>query len=173
MFRSTSWTVGGVGLQDYIHKLIEGAKPVWAAFVAALCYVLFPDVAFQAALGAVGFAMLLDIFTRLWAISKCNGGYRAATRLRKIWSRSLWSGTLIKLYAYLIVFILAGLSYRVAPVAQAAVFLATVVYSVIFLREAQSIVENLCDAGADLGWLLIVVKKRQDDILKQQDPERK
>ena len=124
------------------------------------------------ALGAVGIAIVLDILTKFWALSKCNGGYRAATRDRKIWSRTLWDGTKLKLYAYLVVFILAGLSYRVAPLVQAAVLLATVVYSVIFLREAQSIVENLCDAGADLYWLLLFVKRKQEDILRSDDSER-
>ena len=50
--------------------------------------------------------------------------------------------------------------------AEASVFLATVVYTVIFLRESQSVIENLCDAGADLNWLLIWTKKKQKQILE-------
>jgi hypothetical protein len=49
---------------------------------------------------------------------------------------------------------------------QASVFLATVVYTVIFLREAQSILENLCDAGADFKWLLLWAKKKERQILE-------
>jgi Ni,Fe-hydrogenase I cytochrome b subunit len=155
-------------MSDYIHTLIEGAKPIWAAVIAALCYVLFPDVAFQTALGAVGLVIVLDILTKLWALSVQSGGYIEATCRRRIWSKTLWEGTKVKLYAYSVVFILAGLSYRVAPLAQASVFLATVVYSIVFLRETQSILENMCDAGADLGWLLVFVKKKQRDLLEQQ-----
>lgn len=46
---------------------------------------------------------------------------------------------------------------------------ATVVYSIIFLREAQSILENLCDAGADLKWLLIWNRKKQEQIFESED----
>lgn len=128
--------------------------------VGAITYVMFPEQAFFTAVCAVGGAILLDLFTRLWAVKKTGG---------RIWSKRIWDGTKIKLYSYMVVFILTGLSYRVAPVAQASVFLATVVYSIIFLREAQSIVENLCDAGADLGWLVKVVKKKQRDILEEEE----
>ncbi len=44
--------------------------------------------------------------------------------------------------------------------------MATVVYTVVFLREAQSILENLCDAGADLQWLLIWTRKKEKQILE-------
>ena len=77
-------------------------------------------------------------------------------------------GTLRKIFAYMIVFILTGLSYRVAPVASAAVFLGTFVYTVFFLREAISVIENLCDAGYELEWLLLVVKKRHDKVMEDE-----
>jgi hypothetical protein len=65
-----------------------------------------------------------------------------------------------------VVFILTGLSYRVTFFTQVSVFMATVVYTVVFLREAQSILENLCDAGADLQWLLIWTRKKEKQILE-------
>ena len=49
-----------------------------------------------------------------------------------------------------------------------AAFLGTVVYSVLFLRECQSILENLDDAGSDVGWLLTIVKKRKKKILEDE-----
>ena len=158
-------------MQDYFDKIIEGTKPLWAAVLAALNYVLFPDKALLTALVAVVGVMSLDVLTRLWAISRHNGGYIASTRSRKIWSKTFWDGTSVKLKAYSAVFILAGLSYRVTPLAQASVFLATVVYAGVFLREAQSILENLCDMGADLGWLLVFVKKKRQDLLEHSAEE--
>ena len=158
-------------MQDYFDKVIEGTKPLWAAVLAALNYVLFPDKALLTALVAVVGVMSLDVLTRLWAISRHNGGYIASTRSRKIWSKTFWDGTSVKLKAYSAVFILAGLSYRVTPLAQASVFLATVVYAGVFLREAQSILENLCDMGADLGWLLVFVKKKQQDLMERSAEE--
>jgi hypothetical protein len=67
--------------------------------------------------------------------------------------------------------ILAGLSYRVAPLKEMGIFFATVVYAVMFLREGQSVVENLMDGGADLGWLLFWVKRKQKQILESEIDE--
>lgn len=64
--------------------------------------------------------------------------------------------------------ILVGLSYRVVQLEQLSVFLASVVYSILFLREAQSVLENLCDAGADFRWLLRWTKNKQDQIFDQE-----
>jgi hypothetical protein len=143
--------------------------PVIGCVIAALNYVLFPDHAFQTAFFAVWAAMLLDIATKYLALSRKGGGFRQATKTRVIDSNALWRGTSIKLVSYLIVFILVGLSYRVTMLTQACVFMASVIYTVIFLREAQSIVENLCDAGADLNWLLIWTKKKERQILEDDD----
>lgn len=155
-------------LEHYIGQVISGSKPFWAFFIACINYVLFPDKAFLAAFFAVGAAILLDIFTKYIALGKRAGGYKKAVKRRIIYSKVLWDGTRIKLVSYLIVFILAGLSYRVTMLGQVSVFLATVVYTVIFLREAQSIIENLCDAGADLKWLLLWTQKKEKQILESE-----
>jgi hypothetical protein len=156
---------------DYFDQIYSGTKPIIGCILAATNYVLFPDHAFKTAFFAVGAAMLLDIATKYLALSKKGGGFRQATKTRVIDSNALWRGTSIKLVSYLIVFILAGFSYRVTMLTQASIFLATVIYSVIFLREAQSILENLCDAGADLNWLLVWTRKKEKQILKDDDFE--
>lgn len=152
-------------LYQYFERAMETASPFCALLITIINYVLFPDQAFFTAFVAVGAAILLDIITKYIALSRLSGGLRAAVKTRKICSQTLWEGTRIKLISYLVVFILAGLSYRVTMLAEASVFLATVVYTVIFLRESQSVIENLCDAGADLNWLLIWTKKKQQQIL--------
>jgi phage-related holin len=154
---------------NYWDKLCSGLTPVIGCVWGALNYVLFPDHAFLTAFLAVWAAMLLDIATKYMALSHKGGGFRNATKTRVIDSNTLWRGTSIKLVSYLIVSILAGLSYRVTMLTQASVFMATVIYTVIFLREAQSILENLCDAGADLNWLLIWTRKKEKQILKDDD----
>jgi len=157
---------GADGMTDYYEKMITGAKPYWAIFIALINYVLFPDKAFATAAMAVGVAIILDILTRYMALVEEAGGLKPAIGNRTINSNRLWKGTRLKLVSYMVVFILAGLSYRVTMLQQVSVFLATVVYTVIFLREAQSILENLCDAGADLEWLLIWTKKKEKQILE-------
>jgi len=153
-------------MKEYLEKTIDGAKPVWAFFITLINYILFPDQAFKTAAMAVGAAIILDILTKYMALSEQEGGMKKAFKKKIINSNRLWEGTKIKLFSYLIVFILAGLSYRVTMLHQASVFLATVVYTVIFLREAQSILENLCDAGADFNWLLLWTKKKEKQILE-------
>ncbi|QRN86043.1 phage holin family protein [Clostridia bacterium] len=154
---------------NYFEKVFSGAKPIIAVAISIINYVLFPDCAYFNAFGAVGIAIILDILTKYLALSKIGGGFRAATKCRIIDSNKLWKGTSIKLVSYLVVFILAGLSYRVTMLTQVSVFLATIIYSVIFLREAQSILENLCDAGADMKWLLVWTKKKEKQILEDDD----
>lgn len=154
---------------DYIHKNLGGLKPVAAVILAGINYLLFPDQAFQTAAYAVGVCILLDIITKFVALSYQSGGYIKAVRDCHISSQLLWHGTRVKLYSYLIVAILVGLSYRVVQLEQVSVFFGTVVYSVLFLRETQSIIENLLDAGADLGWLLIWTKKKEKQILESEE----
>ena len=149
----------------YIEKMVSGIKPIIAVIITVINYLLFPDQAFLTAFIAVGIVIVLDILTKYMAISKPAGGFRKAMATKKISSNSLWEGTKIKLFSYMIVFILAGLSFRVTMLSQVSVFLATIVYSIIFLREAQSILENLCEAGADLKWLIVWTKKKQEQIL--------
>jgi len=153
-------------LYDYLEKFISGVKPVAGFLIGALSYILFPDQAFFTAACAVGAAIVLDIVTKYVALSVKAGGYMKAVRSCSISSNKLWDGTRIKLFSYLVVAILAGLSYRVVQLEQLSIFFATVIYSIIFLREAQSILENLCDAGADLRWLVVWTKKKQDQILE-------
>jgi len=152
----------------YADKFLSGTKPIWGFFIAACSYILFPEQAYLTAALAVGAVIVLDIITKYVALSAKAGGYMKAVRACSISSNKLWDGTRIKLFSYLVVAILAGLSYRVVQLEELSIFFATVVYSIIFLREAQSILENLCDAGADLKWLVVWTQKKQEQILESQ-----
>lgn len=158
-------------MHDYIYKLLDKVKIIGAFMLSGLCYLCFPDQAYNAAAIAVGVAMLLDIFTKYLALSHEAQGYKNAVKTKMIFSGTLWAKTRIKLMAYLIIAILAGLAYRVTPLKEVGVFFGTVVYAVIFLREAQSILENLFDAGADVGWLIKWTKRKQDKILDEDHME--
>jgi len=153
----------------YTAKVFSGTTPIFGCILAAINYILFPDEAFMTAAIAVGVTIILDIITKYVAIAAQEGGYLKAVKNKKIRSDALWCGTKIKIYSYLVVAILAGLSYRVVQLEQVSVFFATVVYSILFLRETQSIVENLCDSGAHLGWLSEWAKRKEKIILDEQD----
>lgn len=156
-------------MTEYIEKAFSGAKPVLAAVLSFLCYVCFPDRTFLIALCCVIGAALLDIVTKSISISKNNGGFVNAIRIHKLFSKTLWTGTATKIYAYLIVCILTGLSYRVIFLKEAGIVLGSFVYTVMFMREFQSNVENLIEAGADVNWLLLFAKKKNKDLMKDYD----
>ncbi len=157
---------------DYIAKAFSGLKPVFGALTGLVSYLFFPEKAYFLALIAVIIAATMDIITKLYAISKVNGGYRQAVRSGKLFSKTLWQGTEVKIFSYLTVTLLTGLSYRVIFLKEAGVLLASFVYSVMFMREFQSNIENLCEAGADLHWLLLFAKKKNTDLMKNVEDEK-
>lgn len=160
-------------ISEYVVKAIDKLNIFLGIFATVVNYVLFPDIAYTAAAVALGGAVLVDIFSKYVVITKRNGGFLNAFRRGKIFSKTLWIGTKVKLQAYLSISIMVGLSYRLNSLPGAftkvSVFIATVVYTVLFLREFQSILENFRDAGVeDLDWLLTWAKSREREILKEQ-----
>ncbi len=156
-----------VDIINYI-KSIQETNPILSILIGTLTYVLFPEQAYLTAFCAVLAIMVLDVVTKYYSISVNHGGLWKSIKLKHINSNKMWEGTSRKIFTYMIIFIMIGLSYRVSPVAGAASFLGTIVYSLLFLRECQSILENLEDAGADVGWLLLIVKKRKNKILEDE-----
>lgn len=157
---------------EYISKAFTGLKPLYGLIAGLISYLFFPERAYFLALMAVIIASTLDIFTKLYALCKVNGGYEEAVKTGKLFSRSLWKGTEVKIVSYIIVTMLTGLSYRVIFLREAGILIASFVYSVMFMREFQSNVENLCEAGADLQWLLIFAKKKNKDLMKEVEVEK-
>ncbi|MDF2889799.1 MAG: hypothetical protein K0R80_166 [Clostridia bacterium] len=162
--------------QHFVRQLWDNVSPILACIWAFFFWMMFPDAAYIPAAIAVGIAIGLDLFTKLYALARKNGGYLKAIDKHIIKSDTLWRKTSIKLYSYLVIFILAGLSARVTPLEIVGVGVATFAYSVIFIRELQSNAENLIEAGAD--WLrpfLSWTKQKEKDIYVQAGiaPEQK
>ena len=146
------------GVVHFLMKIWEGVSPVLAFMWAGLCWVMFPAAPYQAAAICVCIVIVFDLVTKLFALAKANGGYIEATKRKVIYSDTLWRKTCNKLVAYISIMILAGLAARVCPVADIGEAVATVIYSFIFIRECQSILENLIEAGVKgldelLGWV--------------------
>jgi phage-related holin len=152
---------------NYI-KSIQETNPALSFFLGSMLYILFPEQAYLTAFCAVLGVMVLDVITKYHSIATKHGGLWKSIKGRFINSNSMWEGTSRKIFTYLIIFIMVGLSYRVSPIAGAAAFLGTIVYSMLFLRECQSILENLEETGADVGWLTTIVKKRKKKILEDE-----
>jgi phage-related holin len=154
----------------YIYKSIIYVKPLWILFTSVLSYILFPHKSYIPAAIALVCALILDVATKYYSVGVKNGGLLNALRTRKLTSESLWRGSKKKVISVLIVMILCGLSFRISTFSSIAILLSTVCYSLMFLRESQSILENVIDAGhEDLKWLLFLVKKKQKDILDVKD----
>lgn len=157
---------------EYISKAFTGLKPLYGSIAGLISYLFFPEKAYYLALMAVIIAATMDIITKVYALIKVNGGYRKAVRSGKLFSKTFWQGTEVKIFSYLTVTLLTGLSYRVIFLKEAGVLLASFVYSVMFMREFQSNIENLCEAGADLHWLLLFAKKKNENLLKNVEEEK-
>ena len=150
----------------YFEKLCSWGNMAAGIFISCILYWVFPDDAFQSAAMAVLVMMILDVMTKYVALSRIAGGYIEAVRTCTISSEAFFSGTKIKIYTYAVIMIMAGLSYRVTQLDQLGVAFSSVAYCVMWFRELQSILENLRDAGADVGWMIVWSKKKQDQILE-------
>lgn len=155
-------------LSEYLQKAFDTVQPISAFLLSVIMYVLFPEDTYISAFCAVIVVMVLDVLTKYYCIAHNNNGLICCIKTGKIRSETLWRGTSRKIMDYLVIFVMVGLSYRVSPVAGVVVFLGTVVYGFIFLRECQSILENLEDAGHDVGWALSIVKRRKTKLMEDE-----
>lgn len=154
-------------IMNYI-KSVQETNPVLSIALGAIFYMLFPEQSFFTAACAVMILAVVDVGTKYYSIAAKDGGFLKALKDKQINSESMWRGTSRKLITYLVLFLMAGLSYRITPIAAVSSVISTIVYSMLFFRECQSILENLRDAGSDVGWLLSVVSKKQKKILEDE-----
>jgi len=158
-----------VGIRDFFGRAWQQINPLLAWGWAGICWVLFPDAAYIPAAVATGGAIVMDIITKFIAISRSAGGYFKAIRAGAISSDVLWQRTKDKLIWYLCVVILVGLAARVTMLRVFGITVSTVVYSVVFIREFQSNLENLRDAGCPWAGPLVDWTKRKEDAVLNDD----
>lgn len=159
-------------IKTYFLSAFHKIKPFVALLWTALNYVIFPESAYVPAAIGLGGAIIMDIITKYYAIQKPYKGLFKAIKAGAITSRSMWEGTKKKLIGCLVLMILCGLSVRVSPLKMLAIGFSTVVYSVMFLREAQSCIENLVSCGhSDLEWVVKLLSRRQNKLLREDEKE--
>lgn len=153
-----------------LHSAWSRVDPVVALVWAGICWVLFPQAAYIPAAAAVGIAVMLDLLSKIYALSVTHGGYVRATKEGVISSDALWNKTRTKLFAYFGTIVLAGLALRVAPFELTGKVISTVVYSTMFIREWQSVTENFIAAGAEgLRPLLCLLHRKERELLKEKN----
>lgn len=160
-------------MYELFEKVCDTVKPSVALLWAGITYILFPEQSFVIWFVATWAAVVLDIFTRWFAIFIKNGGVIKSIKTKAWNSDALYNKTAVKIVSYLVIQILTGLSMRIGT-AYINNAIATVVYSFLFFREFASNIENLIDAGADyLQPLLFWVKKKENNIIPRGDDKKK
>src|SRR5690554_6832277 len=132
------------GILTYLEKSLTYVNPILVFFTTGISYLLFPHEAYIAPATGLGLALVLDVFSKYYAISVKNGGFFNALKTKKITSESMWRGTKKKIIGVLVVMIICGISIRFTPqFPQIAIGFTTVAYAFMFYREIQSILENM------------------------------
>lgn len=157
------------------NEILVGLGAAWACIMTFL----FPTSTIATAAGAVMVIMCLDIVTKFFAIAKQNGGFRCAFKKHKITSQKFAKGTLDKLIIFGVMLIISGCAYNLMVIEEIATWFTQLVFTVMFLRDVLSILENLHDAGVQgLGLFKKLVKKKLDEYCEEehkakQSPEQK
>lgn len=159
------------GIMDYLQKLFENHVMVFLSMIGALLYnFFFPTTQYLYSTIAVLVMMVLDLLTKLYSLKRQAGGWKASIAAKKINSFSLFRGTIDKLIVLGVMMIICGCAYQLTLIADIAIWFTQVVYILMFLRDALSIIENLRDAGVqNLGMFEKVIKKKLDEYVDNDD----
>lgn len=160
---------------EYIKKLfdnriINAIGTVWGAIIAFL----FPTSTILTASGAVLLIVGLDLLTKLYALARQHGGFKNAFRTQKITSQKFAKGTLDKLIIFGVLLVIGGCAHNILVVEELAIWFTQIVFSIMFLRDTLSILENLHDAGiAGLGIFKKILKKKLNEYTGDTDNDNR
>lgn len=160
---------------EYIKKLFQVDVLFFISGIGAFLYkFLFPEKQYLYGASAVLIIMVLDLATKLFSLSKQSGGLKKSLAEHKISSRALARGTTDKLLVFGVMLIICGCAYRLTVISAIAVWFTQLVYTLMFLRDLLSILENLRDAG--VGGLNIfekAVKKKMGEYVDMEGEDLK
>lgn len=161
-----------IDLLDYTKKLFQNEILVVLSLIGTILYrFFFPEQQYLFGALAVFAIMALDLLTKLIALSKQNKGFFKAIKKHKITSAAFAKGTFDKLIIFAVMLIICGCAYRLVVIADIAVWFTQIVFTLMFLRDLLSIIENLSDAGIrGLGPFKKVVKKKWEEYVEPDDP---
>ena len=152
---------------SYISKLFENHILVALSAIGAFLYhFFFPEEQYLYCTLAVLGMMALDLITKLYAIKKQAGGWKKSIASCKISSQLFFKGTMDKLLVFGVMLIICGFAYQLTLIAQIALWFTQIVFTLMFLRDTLSIIENLRDAGIkSLGLFEKVVRKKMSEYV--------
>jgi hypothetical protein len=150
---------------SYIAGLFENHLIVTISAIGAFLYrFFFPEQQYLCGAAAVLGIMILDLLTRLFALARTHGGLKKACTDHIINSHSFGKGTFDKLVVFGIMMVICGLAYRLTVISSVAAWFTQVVFTLMFLRDLLSVIENLMEAGVSgLGLFKKIVTKKIND----------
>ncbi len=114
--------------------------------------------------------MALDLITKMFSLSKQNGGLQRAIAGHSISSCKFARGTTDKLLIFGVMLCIGGCAYRITPMTSVATWFMQIIFTLMFLRDSLSIIENLMDAGVQgLGIFKTVVRKKMEEYVDDPD----
>lgn len=142
---------------------------LWAYIVTFL----LPTSAIATSVSAVLIIMCLDLVTKLYSLARQSGGLRKAFKSRQISSNKFAKGTLDKLVIFGAMLVINGCAYNLMMIKDIAIWFSQVVFTVMFLRDVLSILENLHDSGIQgLGLFKKLVQNKLDNICENMDEHK-
>ena len=152
---------------EYMLKAWLAINPYLVVAWGLASYVLFPVDSYKTYAMIVLGVLTLDLITKYYAIAKTNGGLLNSIRVGKLTSQAMWLGTRKKLLSYLIIMVFVGLAFRFEELSGIALMIGNLSYAIMFLREMQSIFENMVQAGhKDLSTWLVWTKRNRESLEK-------
>lgn len=152
---------------EYMFKAWLAINPYLVLAWGLVSYVLFPVDSYQTYAMIVLGALTADLLTKYYAISKTNGGLLNSIRIGKLTSQAMWMGTRKKLLSYLMIMVFVGLAFRFEELSSLALMIGNISYAIMFLREVQSVFENMVQAGhKDLSIWLLWTKRNRESLEK-------
>ncbi|WP_161568779.1 phage holin family protein [Exiguobacterium sp. SH5S4] len=152
---------------EYMLKAWLAINPYLLITWGFVSYILFPVDSYQTYAMIVLGVLTTDLLTKYYAISKTNGGLLNSIRIGKLTSQAMWIGTRKKLLSYLVIMVFVGLAYRFEQLSALALMIGNISYAIMFLREMQSIFENMVQAGhKDLSIWLVWTKRNRESLEK-------
>ena len=157
-------------LWDYVCRLFENYILVYFSLVFSIVVkCLFPSEEYLVASGAVLGIIILDLITKLYSLTRQSGSFREAVREKRINSKAFTKGTIDKLIVFGVMLVICSLLYNVAIVSEVAIWFTQATFTLMFFKDVLSILENLDDAGIEVGVFKYVVRKKMESYLPDEE----
>ena len=150
---------------EQIRNICNGLADNWlCGLILGFCaYLIQPSAAFYALWIAVG----LDMLTKLVALSYGSGGFLAAVKTQRLNSKTMFQKAFVKIIAYFTLTVIAYQSRYIVDIEAVPILFSTIIYSILFLVEVHSIIENLIGAGCeDLKPLLMRFEREKQRAIE-------